>query len=162
MTEFAYDASSDFLHIKPEMPNLPIDTQQVVPVWMERSEFDSFYNGCCNGTFWPLFHSLPDRAIFSVEHWKSYVQMNHLFAEKTMEAVERLKKERPEVLPLIWIHDYHLTLAAETIRQSAKEKGYPVKLGYFLHIPFPPRDIFRLLPWANQVVEGLLGKQYAN
>ncbi|XP_057370601.1 uncharacterized protein LOC130691645 [Daphnia carinata] len=132
-------------------------SNQIVPVFMEKVQFDQFYNGCCNGTFWPLFHSMPDRAIFFAEHWKAYLEMNQLFAKKAIEAVERLVQKEKDILPLVWVHDYHLTLAAAIIRKLATEKGIRIKLGFFLHIPFPPWDIFRLLPWANQVLEGLLG-----
>jgi trehalose 6-phosphate synthase/phosphatase len=133
-------------------------SQQIVPVYMKKSQFDEFYNGCCNGTFWPIFHSMPDRAIFSNEHWQAYKQVNQLFADKTLEAMNHIRyPKKGKVLPLIWIHDYHLTLTAKIVRKAASDTGVPIKLGFFLHIPFPPRDIFRLLPWANEVLEGLLG-----
>ncbi|XP_046447216.1 alpha,alpha-trehalose-phosphate synthase [UDP-forming]-like [Daphnia pulex] len=138
-------------------PTAGLLSKQIVPVFMEKDQFGQFYNGCCNGTFWPLFHSMPDRAIFFAEHWKAYVEVNQFFADKAMAAVDRLVQQDKDVLPLVWVHDYHLTLAAALIRQQAAEKGVHIKLGFFLHIPFPPWDIFRLLPWANQVLEGLLG-----
>lgn len=155
---FSEDAEEHIPESEDDMtPTAGLLSSQIVPVYMEKSQFDEFYNGCCNGTFWPLFHSMPDRAIFSNEHWQAYMQINQLFADKTMEAVKLLKDRKQDVLPLIWIHDYHLTLAAKYIRKAAEEMGIPIKLGFFLHIPFPPRDIFRLLPWADEVLEGLLG-----
>lgn len=57
---------------------------QVVAVHVEPSIFDSYYNGCCNGTFWPLFHSMPDRATFIAEHWRAYSAVNEEFAAKTV------------------------------------------------------------------------------
>ena len=54
---------------------------------MEPGIFDSYYNGCCNGTFWPLFHSMPDRATFLAEDWRSYVAVNKEFAEKTVSSL---------------------------------------------------------------------------
>jgi hypothetical protein len=57
---------------------------QVVAVHVEPTIFDSYYNGCCNGTFWPLFHSMPDRATFIADHWKAYSIVNEEFAAKTV------------------------------------------------------------------------------
>lgn len=57
---------------------------QVVAVHVEPNIFDSYYNGCCNGTFWPLFHSMPDRATFIAEHWRAYSAVNEEFAAKTV------------------------------------------------------------------------------
>lgn len=73
--------------------------------------FDSYYNGCCNGTFWPLFHSMPGRASFKEEHWRNYVKVNQYFANKTLEALERChERKNNSGVPIIWIHDYHLML----------------------------------------------------
>lgn len=94
-------------------------TLQVVPVHVDPVIFNSYYNGCCNGTFWPLFHSMPDRATFIAEHWRAYIQVNKEFAMKTFRALEVLDKsaEKEPDAPLVWIHDYHLMLAANWIRQ---------------------------------------------
>ncbi|CAH0385980.1 unnamed protein product [Bemisia tabaci] len=131
----------------------------VVAVHVEPAIFDAYYNGCCNGTFWPLFHSMPDRTIFSADNWKAYQAVNLEFAEKTVNALRRLieTEEENAGTPLVWLHDYHLMLAANTIRNSADDLGLKCKLGFFLHIPFPPWDIFRLFPWADEVLQGMLG-----
>lgn len=57
---------------------------QVVAVHVDAGIFDSYYNGCCNGTFWPLFHSMPDRATFIADHWRAYSAVNEEFAAKTV------------------------------------------------------------------------------
>ena len=63
-----------------------------MPVRLESgSVFDSYYNGCCNATFWPLFHSMPDKAVFNIDTWKSYSTVNRQFAEHTLEAVRKYK-----------------------------------------------------------------------
>lgn len=62
-------------------------------------------------------------------------------------------------VPLVWVHDYHLMLAANWIRQMAEEANITLKLGFFLHIPFPPWDIFRLFPWSDEILQGMLGKE---
>lgn len=75
-------------------------------------------------------------------------------------ALEQLHKEQlnqQNGTPLVWVHDYHLMLAANWIRQAAEDKNLRLKLGFFLHIPFPPWDIFRLFPWADEILQGMLG-----
>ncbi|CAH1983948.1 unnamed protein product [Acanthoscelides obtectus] len=139
-------------------PTAGLKSDKVVAVQMDPVMFDSYYNGCCNATFWPLFHSMPDRATFKGEHWKSYVKANKEFADCTIKALESLPPcTGNNDMPLIWVHDYHLMLAANWIRQAAEERELKCKLGFFLHIPFPPWDIFRLFPWSDEILQGMLG-----
>ncbi|XP_014221069.1 alpha,alpha-trehalose-phosphate synthase [UDP-forming] A isoform X1 [Trichogramma pretiosum] len=141
-------------------PTAGLLSKKVVAVHVEPTVFDSYYNGCCNGTFWPLFHSMPDRATFIADHWKAYSTVNEEFAAKTVNALEMIHKEQAGQVsgtPLVWVHDYHLMLCANWIRQAADEKNLKLKLGFFLHIPFPPWDIFRLFPWADEILQGMLG-----
>lgn len=133
-------------------------SENVVCVNIDNTLFESYYNGCCNGTLWPLCHSMPDRAQFSAEDWKSYTQVNEMFADQTVHALRLLQKDKPaNVTPLIWIHDYHLMLMANWIRQATDDSDLHCKLGFFLHIPFPSWDIFRLFPWADEILQGMLG-----
>lgn len=75
-----------------------------------------------------------------------------------MEAIQQSWMEKPDVFPLVWIHDYHLTLVPSILRQMMSEKkDVNALVGFFLHIPFPPWDIFRLLPWDDEILLGLLG-----
>ncbi|XP_035915570.1 alpha,alpha-trehalose-phosphate synthase [UDP-forming] [Anopheles stephensi] len=138
-------------------PTAGLLSEQVVSVNVEPKLFDSYYNGCCNGTFWPLFHSMPGRATFCADHWKSYYEVNKEFAARTIEALEKAvhNNTHPGV-PLIWIHDYHLMLAANWVREAADEKNLPYQIAFFLHIPFPPWDIFRLYPWSDEILQGML------
>ncbi|XP_071454496.1 uncharacterized protein Tps1 isoform X2 [Hetaerina americana] len=140
-------------------PTAGLLSKQVVPVTVEAGLFDRYYNGCCNATFWPLFHSMPDRAIFLADNWKAYIQVNQMFAHQTISALKKLESTLSSnaKLPLVWIHDYHLMLAANTIRQEAEDSNLHCKIGFFLHIPFPPWDIFRLFPWDDEVLQGVLG-----
>ncbi|KAF7384857.1 hypothetical protein HZH66_011943 [Vespula vulgaris] len=138
-------------------PTAGLLSRKVVAVHVDPGIFDSYYNGCCNGTFWPLFHSMPDRATFIAEHWRAYSAVNEKFAAKTVGALEQIHKEQANQnngTPLVWIHDYHLMTAANWVRQAADEKNLKLKLGFFLHIPFPPWDIFRLFPWADEILQG--------
>lgn len=138
-------------------PTAGLLSKQVVPVHCDRLLFDQFYNGCCNGTFWPLFHSMPDRAEFSADTWKAYVKVNQEFARKTMQALEKVKEENATATPTVWIHDYQLMICANWVRQAAEDAGIRCKMGFFLHIPFPPWDIFRLFPWSDEILQGMLG-----
>ncbi len=63
----------------------------------------------------------------------------------------------PNKVPLVWIHDYHLMLAANTIRQTADEENLSCKIGFFLHIPFPPWDLLKIFPWEDMILQGILG-----
>lgn len=90
----------------------------MVAVRIDPTIFNSYYNGCCNATFWPLFHSMPDRANFRADYWKAYTLANKEFAECTLRALKSLPQSKDCTdVPLIWIHDYHLMLAANWIRQ---------------------------------------------
>ncbi|KAL0831094.1 hypothetical protein ABMA28_001967 [Loxostege sticticalis] len=143
---------------KDKTPTAGLLSKKIVPIRAEPNLFDSYYNGCCNGTFWPLFHSMPDRATFIADHWKAYIKINKEFAEKTVHALRLLQKEKDGGSPpIVWVHDYHLMLAANWIRQKVEEEDIKCKLAFFLHIPFPPWDIFRLFPWSDEVLQGILG-----
>ena len=71
-------------------PTAGLRSSNIVPVTLDSSlMFDQFYNGCCNATFWPLFHSMPDRAVFNIETWSAYARINQQFAETTLSAVRK-------------------------------------------------------------------------
>ncbi|RXG53447.1 Bifunctional trehalose-6-phosphate synthase/phosphatase [Armadillidium vulgare] len=138
-------------------PTAGLKSSQVVPVDLHKQVFDDYYNGCCNACFWPLFHSMPDRAVFQGDKWEAYKTVNQEFAALTVEAVRRLKKKSPNDVPLIWLHDYHLMLAANHIRAACEVEGLEIKIAFFLHIPFPSWDIVRLFPWDDELLQGILG-----
>jgi len=145
-------------------PTAGLLSKQAVPVAVEPKLFDLYYNGCCNETYWPLFHSMPDRAIFNTDYWNAYKKVNELFAERTVAAIRQLDQERhlngDDVAanpPIVWVHDYHLMLAANTIRNTCEEEGLKIKMGFFLHIPFPTFDIIRIFPWVDEMLMGMLG-----
>lgn len=142
-------------------PTSGLLSEQIVSVHVDNDEFESYYNGCCNGTFWPLFHSMPDRATFKADTWKAYCRVNEEFARCTLQALRKTllqldKEGKTSVAPVVWIHDYQLFTAATTIRQVAEEENLRCKLGFFLHIPFPSWDIMRLFPWDDAILQGIL------
>ena len=117
------------------------------PVFLSGQDFENFYQGFCNKTIWPLFHYFPSFAKYDEEYWAQYRKVNNAFSTTLLEAI------RPD--DAIWIHDYHLMLLPHLLRQALPQ----VRIGFFLHIPFPQFEIFRLLPatWRRQILEGLLG-----
>jgi trehalose 6-phosphate synthase/phosphatase len=119
-------------------------TYQYAPVFLSAEEHKNFYQGFSNEVLWPLFHDLQSRCNFDPKYWRCYQEVNHKFAR----AAERASGPRT----LIWIHDYHLMQAGRTLRARHPE----ARLAFFLHIPFPPPDIFEKLPWRREILEGLL------
>ncbi len=117
------------------------------PVFLSTNAMDKFYHGFCNKTIWPLFHYFPTFVDYDESNWNQYKIVNETFCE----AVTKIVK--PD--DIIWIHDYHLMLLPKLL----KEKMPDVPIGFFLHIPFPSFEIFRLLPgiWRREILEGILG-----
>ncbi|MGE0159538.1 MAG: trehalose-phosphatase [Gemmatimonadales bacterium] len=105
---------------------------------------DAYYNGFCNRCLWPLLHSLPERAHFSDAAWTAYADVN----DRVAEAAARLVDPGSAV----WAHDFHLLGLGAGLRR----RGHGGPLGLFLHVPFPSGDLFRLCPWAAQLVDGML------
>jgi len=117
----------------------------LVPLPLSRSQLQSFYYGFCNGTIWPLYHGAIRQPEYHRHWWRPYVNVNRRYADATAEAAAEKAK--------IWIHDYHLQLAPDMLRERRPD----LRIGYFLHIPFPPKELFARLPWRRQILEGLMG-----
>jgi trehalose 6-phosphate synthase len=116
-----------------------------VPVTLSQQEYEEFYVGFCNGTLWPLYHDSVRAPQFHRHWWRPYQSVNQRFAEIAAN----------EVLPddVAWVQDYQLQLVPQMIRDLASVH----RIGFYLHIPFPPVELFAKLPWRRQVLEGLLG-----
>ncbi len=123
------------------------DKFDILPVTIPQQVNDLYYGGFCNDLIWPLFHYFPSYAVFNSDYFKAYEEANLKFCE------ELVKTIKPG--DFVWIHDYQLMLLPEMIRQRMPD----VTIGFFLHIPFPSFEIFRLLPrhWRESVVKGMLG-----
>lgn len=113
-----------------------------VPLTAE--ELELYYYGFANEILWPLFHDLQSHCNFDPVYWAAYREVNRKFAQHVAEAVGDED--------FIWVHDYHLMLTGAELR----ERGLGNPLGFFLHIPFPPPDIFIKLPWRFNVLHALL------
>lgn len=114
------------------------------PVFMSEQVSDRYYEGFSNRTLWPIFHSLPSNAKYSSVEWEAYKKANELFSRKVLEFYRSGDT--------IWIHDYHLLLVSRYLREHLPDAA----MGFFLHIPFPQYDIFRLMPQHREILESML------
>jgi trehalose 6-phosphate synthase len=121
------------------------DGLSLVPVPLSAEEVEDFYEGFSNATLWPLYHDVVAKPEFHREWWESYVRVNRRFAAKAAE----LAAEDAQV----WVHDYQMQLVPAMLRELRPD----LRIGFFLHIPFPPAELFQQLPWRRQLLEGLLG-----
>jgi trehalose 6-phosphate synthase/phosphatase len=116
-----------------------------IPVFSRVRDHDLYLHGFARNTLWPLFHYFTEHATYSEVSWKAYVKINRLYAESILQVIEDGD--------ILWIHDYHLLLLPQMIR----EQKPGVSIGLFSHVPFPSFEIFRLLPWRQELIEGMLG-----
>jgi trehalose 6-phosphate synthase/phosphatase len=118
------------------------------PIFLSAEEQDDFYGGICNDGIWPLFHYLPDRFRFRHAAWRRYVDVNERYAD----AIAELSPAGGRV----WVHDFHLMLVPAALRRRRPD----LAIGFFLHVPFPSSELYRLLPVREEVLRGILGADY--
>jgi trehalose 6-phosphate synthase len=121
------------------------DGLHLVPMSMSTEEVEEFYEGFSNGTLWPIYHDVVAKPEFHREWWDRYVSVNRRFAEKAAEVAAEGAT--------VWVHDYQLQLVPQMLRELRPD----LRIGFYLHIPFPPQELFQQLPWRRQILEGLLG-----
>jgi alpha,alpha-trehalose-phosphate synthase [UDP-forming] len=131
-------------------PGLPRRVQglnvELCPVILNRREVDDYYHGFANRTVWPLLHGLIETPVYDRSWWHAYRDVNERFAATDVSGAGRDA--------LRWVHDYQLMLVPELLR--GRDQDSP-PIGFFLHVPFPPPEVFARLPWREQVLDGLLG-----
>ncbi len=115
------------------------------PVFLSEYDVRQYYGGFCNNTVWPLFHYFTHLAEYDPRQWNVYRRVNQAFCDAVAEVAEPGDT--------IWVHDYQLMLLPQMLRERLPS----VRIGFFLHIPFPSFEIFRQLPWRKEILEGLLG-----
>ncbi len=115
------------------------------PVTLSAEDVDDYYEGFSNETLWPLYHDAVVESQYHREWWEAYQRVNARFAEAAAELAA------PGAT--VWVHDYQLQLVPQLLRRLRPD----VRIGFFLHIPFPPVELFMRLPWRTQIVNGLLG-----
>jgi trehalose 6-phosphate synthase len=115
------------------------------PVSLSSTEMRDYYEGFSNGTLWPLYHDVVVRPSFERAWWDSYVKVNQRFAD----ACASIAADGATV----WVQDYQLQLVPAMLRDQRPD----LRIGFFLHIPFPPVELFMQLPWRTEIIRGLLG-----
>jgi len=121
------------------------DGFRVQPVPLTKDEYERFYAGFSNATLWPLYHDMIREPAFHRHWWRPYVRVNQKFADKAAEV------SGPR--DMVWVQDYQQQLVPAMLREQRPKS----RIGFFLHIPFPPEELFAKMPWRRQVLEGLLG-----
>ncbi|MFC7493336.1 MULTISPECIES: alpha,alpha-trehalose-phosphate synthase (UDP-forming) [unclassified Nocardioides] len=121
------------------------DGLDLVPMSMSPQEVEEFYEGFSNATLWPLYHDVVAKPEFHREWWDTYVTVNRRFAERAAQVAAESAT--------VWVHDYQLQLVPAMLRELRPD----LRIGFYLHIPFPPAELFQQLPWRRQLLEGLLG-----
>ena len=122
--------------------------QHMKPVFLSTEEIEDFYEGFSNETLWPNFHYFNQYTVYKEELWLAYQRVNQKFAE--------IVSEELEDDDTVWIHDYQLLLLPQLIRAISPN----ATIGFFLHIPFPSYESFRLLPWRRELLNGMLGADF--
>jgi trehalose 6-phosphate synthase/phosphatase len=121
------------------------DEYACVPVFLGKEEAAGFYEGFSNSSIWPLLHYLPNYLRYEPEWWADYQKVNQTFAEKVLEVAKDGD--------LVWVHDYQLMLLPAILRAAAPS----LRIGFFLHTPFPAPQVFRFHPRCRELVAGMLG-----
>ncbi len=121
------------------------DELSLVPIEISADEIEEYYEGMSNATLWPLYHDVVVKPVFRREWWDTYVRVNQRFADAAAAAADQGGT--------VWVQDYQLQLVPAMLRDQRPD----LKIGFFLHIPFPPAELFRQLPWRDEILRGLLG-----
>jgi trehalose 6-phosphate synthase len=121
------------------------DGLQLHPVMLSSDDVEDYYEGFSNGTLWPLYHDVVMPPAYHRHWWQAYVRVNERFARATAEVAAEGAT--------VWVQDYQLQLLPGLLREMRPD----LRIGFFLHIPFPPTELFIQLPWREQIVKGLLG-----
>ena len=121
------------------------DGLHLYPVALTAADMELYYEGFSNGTLWPLYHDAIEKPEYHRTWWEAYVSVNRRFANAAAEVVTDDG--------VVWIQDYQLQLVPGMLRELKPN----IKIGFFLHIPFPAWELYIRMPWRTQIVEGLLG-----
>ena len=119
--------------------------RSLAPVFLSPREIDLYYEGFSNKTIWPHFHYFTEYTAYNDDMWSAYQEVNYKFFQET----EKHLRDGD----MVWVHDYQLMLLPAMIR----ERFPNVSIGFFLHIPFPSYEVFRILPWRKEILDGILG-----
>jgi trehalose 6-phosphate synthase len=134
----------------PGVPDVEVDKFSDDGIWLHpvtltADEVRDYYEGFSNATLWPLYHDVVATPVFDRAWWDSYVRVNKRFAEATAQIAADGA--------IVWVQDYQLQLVPAMLRELRPD----LRIGFFLHIPFPPTELFMQLPWRAEIIRGLLG-----
>ena len=144
-----------------------LNRKRYFPVWVDEAKNRNYYRGFCKTVLWPLFHSLPpttedtisisrsahiwnapsviaEDAFNETEMWQAYMHVNQLFADVIRDVYEEGD--------VVWVHDYHLMLVPQMVRNLLPN----ARIGFFLHVPFPSSELYRILPYREEILQGIL------
>lgn len=122
-----------------------LSQRKLAPVFLNEEEIELYYEGYSNKTIWPHFHYFTEYTTYDDDMWNAYQEVNYKFF---LEVKNHLRDG-----DMVWVHDYQLMLLPQMIREEFPN----VSIGFFLHIPFPSYEVFRILPWSKEILTGLLG-----
>ncbi len=131
----------------PDAGDEPIEQDDMLlcPVSLSAEDVADYYEGFSNAALWPLYHDVIVKPIYHREWWDRYVDVNRRFAEATAKTAADGAT--------VWVQDYQLQLVPKMLRELRPD----LTIGFFLHIPFPPIELFMQMPWRTEIIEGLLG-----
>lgn len=118
---------------------------ELTAVDLDTAQIAAYYEQVSNGALWPLYHDAIRPSVYDAESWNVYRRVNEAFAERAAAVAA------PGAT--VWVHDYHLQLVPAILRSRRPD----LRIGFFLHIPFPPQELFMRLPWRKEIIEGMLG-----
>lgn len=122
--------------------------ESMKPVFLTEQDVEDYYLGFSNQTLWPAFHYFIHYIQFDANHWRAYKKANKKFTEAIVEELEPTD--------IVWLHDYQLLLVAHYLREQFPD----LTIGFFQHIPFPSYEVFRMIPWRRELLNGMLGADY--
>ncbi|ODV80121.1 glycosyltransferase family 20 protein [Suhomyces tanzawaensis NRRL Y-17324] len=125
-----------------------MDKFKCTAIFLNDTIADLHYNGFSNSILWPLFHYHPGEMNFDENAWAAYIKANRQFAAKIAEQVDDND--------MVWVHDYHLMLLPQMLREEIGKSKKNIRIGFFLHTPFPSSEIYRILPVRKEILEGVL------
>jgi alpha,alpha-trehalose-phosphate synthase [UDP-forming] len=123
-----------------------LDNVRIGAVQLTAEDIEAYYHGFSNRTLWPLVHDLVAEPVINNDWWEVYRDVNERFAD-------RIAELDPPEGALLWVHDYHLLLLPQLLRERLGDRP----IGFFLHTPFPAPELVARLPWREQLLDGLLG-----
>ena len=125
--------------------DVTLEQRRFVPIALSGRELVDYYDGICNAALWPVLHYQLERLPLNFSPFEAYRAVNERFADAL------ISRHRPG--DILWIHDYHLMLVPAMVRRRLPD----AQIGFFLHTPFPAGDVFRVLPWRRELLDGILG-----